>query len=163
MKQQKLKNNYESSDTKELQNLLIITAIITVLAVGLYFLTDKVLNKKSAPEANTAEFNYNICTVGMMFNRPYSEYYVFLFDSTSSLNSKYQALISTYEAKDDAIKMYYVDLSKKFNSPFVGETSNPKPTSASDVKIKGSALVLIKNGKASKYYESESDYEKVLS
>ena len=97
-----------------------------------------------------------------MFNRPYDEYYVFLYDLTSSSASQYQSLISNYEKKDNAKKIYFVDLSTKFNSPYVSDKSNKKPTKASEVQVKDSALVLIKNGKVSKYYESVTDYEKVL-
>ena len=61
-----------------------------------------------------------------------------------------------------AKKIYFVDLSTKFNSPYVSDKSNKKPTKASEVQVKDSALVLIKNGKVSKYYESVTDYEKVL-
>jgi hypothetical protein len=164
MKKKKLNSSYESNDTKEIKGLIIITLIISVLAVGLYFLTDKVLNKDTTTKTTTtAKINYDICTVGTMFSRPYSEYYVFLFDSTSDNNTQYQSLLSTYKAKDKAIKIYYVDLNNKFNSPYVSDNSNTKPTKASEVKIKGSALVLIKNGIVSKYYETTSDYEKVLS
>ena len=42
------------------------------------------------------------------------------------------------------------------------KTKSKKPTKASEVQVKDSALVLIKNGKVSKYYESVTDYEKVL-
>ena len=70
--------------------------------------------------------------------------------------------ISNYEKKDNAKKIYFVDLSTKFNSPYVSDKSNKKPTKASEVQVKDSALVLIKNGKVSKYYESVTDYEKVL-
>lgn len=162
MKQKRLKTQrYDSEDTKEIRNLIIIAIILIALAVGLYFLTDVILGKKKNNET-AVEFDYTECTVGTMFNRPYDEYYVFLFDSTSSSASQYQSLISNYEKKDNAKKIYFVDLSTKFNSEYVGEKSNKKPTKATEVKVKDSALVLIKNGKVSKYYESVTDYEKVL-
>lgn len=162
MKQKRLKTQrYDSEDTKEIRNLIIIAVILIALAVGLYFLTDAILGKKKNNETSV-EFDYTECTVGTMFNRPYDEYYVFLFDSTSSSASQYQSLISNYEKKDNAKKIYFVDLSTKFNSEYVGEKSNKKPTKATEVKVKDSALVLIKKGKVSKYYESVTDYEKVL-
>lgn len=164
MKQKKLKNNYESEDTKEVKSLIIITLIIAAIAVGLYFFTEKVLNKKSGEEQTTvAEFNNNICTVGTMFNRPEDKYYVFLFDSTSPENSQYQTLLSNYRSKDDSTKIYYVDLSKKFNSFALSDTSNKNPKNVDEVKINNNALIFIENKKVTKYYETTSDYEKVLS
>lgn len=162
MKQKRLKTQkYDSEDTKEIRNLIIIAVILIALAVGLYFLTDSILKKKTN-NTTKVEFDYTECTVGTMFNRPYDEYYVFLFDSTSTSASQYQSLISNYEKKENSKKIYFVDLSIKFNSPYVGEKSNKKPTKASEVQIKDSALILIKNSKVSKYYESVTDYEKVL-
>lgn len=164
MKQKKLKNNYESEDTKEVKSLIIITLIIAAIAVGLYFFTEKVLNKKSGEEQTTvAEFNNNICTVGTMFNRPEDKYYVFLFDSTRTENSQYQTLLSNYRSKDDSTKIYYVDLSKKFNSFALSDTSNKNPKNVDEVKINNNALIFIENKKVTKYYETTSDYEKVLS
>ena len=130
MKQKRLKTQrYDSEDTKEIRNLIIIAVILIALAVGLYFLTDTILSKKNK-DTSTVEFDYTECTVGTMFNRPYDEYYVFLYDSTSSSASQYQSLISNYEKKDNAKKIYFVDLSTKFNSPYVSDKSNKKPTKA---------------------------------
>ncbi len=52
MKQKRLKK-YESEDSSEIRNLIIITVIIALIATGLYFLTEKVLNKKE--NNNTSE------------------------------------------------------------------------------------------------------------
>jgi hypothetical protein len=166
MEQKKLKTiKNENQDVKEIRNLIIITVIVVGIALLLYFLTDKVVEKKKDTTTTTTsavKIDYDICTIGTMFNRPYTSYYVFLYDNTSEDASQYNTLLSNYKDKSDAIKIYYVDLSKKFNSGYVSDSSNKKPASASDVKIKGSALVLIKNGSVSKYYETTEEYEKVL-
>lgn len=163
MKQKKLKNGgYVNEDTKEIRNLIIITVVVIALALGLYFLTDKVLSKDTTSDTN-ADVDYTTCLIGNMFNRPYDEYYVFAFSSEDENASKYSSLISTYEKKDKALKIYKIDLDNNFNKSAVSDTSNKKPTNASDVKIKSSALIHIKNGKVVNYYESSSDYEKVLS
>lgn len=162
-KQKRLKNNgFENNDTKEIRNLLLITIGIILLAVGLYLLTDKVLSNKSTTEQTKTKIDYSICTVGTMFNRPYKSYYVFLYDGTGDKANQYKTLFDNYSSKEDAKKIYYVDLSNKFNSNYISEKSNKNPRNSSEVKIKESALILIKDGKVSKYYEKLSDYEKVL-
>ena len=161
IKQKRIKNGgYDNSDTKEIKNLILITLGIAALALGLYFLTDKVLNKET--DQTSVDFDYTTCTIGMMFNRPYSDYYVFAYDSTKEEASDYNTLILANEKKDDAKKVYFIDLSLKFNSDFVSDKSNTKPLTASEVKIKDSALIHIVDGKVANYYESVSDYEKVL-
>ena len=162
MKSQKLKKKkYESEDTKEIKSLILIIFGILIVIVGLYFLTTKALNKKEDTPSE-ANFNYSVATVGTMFNRPYDEYYVFLYSSKDSNATQYQALVSNYTSKEDAKKIYTVDLSKNTDDKYISETSNHNPTNPSEVKIKDSALVLIKNGKVDKYYETISEYEKVF-
>lgn len=160
--QKRLKNGgYVNEDTKEIKTLIIITIVVVLLAVGLYFLTDVVLDKKEN-SASEAVFNYDTCLIGNIFSRPYDEYYVFVYSSIDDDASTYDTLKTNYLKKDEAKKIYYVDLNNGFNSFAMSDSSNPKPTSALDVKINKSALMLIKNGKVSKYYENLEDYKKVL-
>lgn len=160
MKSKKLKSiNYESNDTKEIKSLIIITVVVVVIAVGLFFLTNYLNNKKTS---NNTKIDYDTCIVGNMFNRPYNEYYVFLYSSTDKNASTYKGLITSYKDKDDALKIFYVDMNDKFNAAYLSEASNKKPTDVNEVKIKESALILIKDGKVEKYYESLEDYKNTL-
>lgn len=161
MKNKKMKTvKYESEDTKEVKNLIFIILGIVIIIGGLYFLTARSLNRKNA--SVEAEFDYTVCTVGTMFNRPYDEYYVFLYSSENENASQYNSLASAYAKKEDALKIYTVDLNSNLDSKYLSEKSNTNPKNSSEVKVKDSALVLIKNGKVSAYYEKLSDYEKVL-
>ena len=153
---------YVSEDTKEISRLIFITLGIVGIALGLYFLTEKVVNKKKHTLTD-ADFDYSYATVGTMFNRPYEEYYVFLYDSTDTNASSYESLVSKYDAKEDSIKIYTVDLSENLDKKYLASESNTKPSNPNEVKIKESALILIKNGKVEKYYENVEDYQKVLS
>ncbi len=160
MKNKKMKSiKYESSDTKEVRNLIFIVLGIAVVLVGLYFLTARSIKRQN--NANIT-FDYNICTVGTMFNRPYEEYYVFLYGSDNEKASTYKSLATTYAKKEGALKIYTVDLNANLDNKYLSDSSNTKPTKSSEVKIKDSALVHIKNGQVVNYYETASDYEKVL-
>lgn len=160
MKNKKIKaSKYESTDTKEIKSLIILTLVVIIIAVGLYFLTMFVNNKKTQSNTN---IDYEICLVGNMFNRPYDEYYVFLYSSLDSNAATYRGLITSYNEKEDSKKIYYVDLDDKFNKDYVADESNKNPGSVSDVKIKDSALILIKDGKVIKYMETLDDYKNTL-
>ena len=159
MKQKRLKK-YESEDSSEIRNLIIITVIIALIATGLYFLTEKVLNKKENNNTSEVTFNYDEATIGTMFNRPYDEYYAFIYDSKDDNSAVYNNIVKTYRAKDNAKKLYFIDLNDGLNKIAVSDTTNKKPASSEEVKVNGSALYLIKNGKViSAYTES---YDKVL-
>ena len=106
MKQKRLKK-YESEDSSEIRNLIIITVIIALIATGLYFLTEKVLNKKENNNTSEVTFNYDEATIGTMFNRPYDEYYAFIYDSTDDNSAVYNNIVKTYRAKDNAKNVIY--------------------------------------------------------
>lgn len=159
MKQKKLKN-YQSEDTSEIRNLIIITLVIALIATGLYFLTEKVLNKKENENTTEVTFNYDEATIGTIFNRPYDEYYVFIYKSDDDNAATYNNIVKTYRAKDDAKKLYYIDLKDGLNKIAEADTTNKKPTKSEDVKVNGSVLYLIKNGKVTSAYTE--NYDKVL-
>ncbi|MDD4187265.1 MAG: hypothetical protein PHX04_00610 [Bacilli bacterium] len=162
MKNKKLKSR-ASEDTKEIKTLIIITLIIIVVSLGLYFLSDSLNNKKNKDDITEAVINYKEITIGTIFTRPYKEYYIFAYKNDDDNAYTFDNLLATYEAKENHQKIYYVDLAKKFNNFVLSEEANKKPTKSSEVKIKDYALILIKDGKVSKYYEKISEIEKVLS
>ena len=139
---------------------IIILIVVVIVAVGFYFLTDKFVEpvKEEAPSVN---IDYDIATVGTMFNRPYDEYYVLLYDSESLEAAYYNTLFSRYSTANKN-KIYYVDLSLKENSKYVKDSSNKNLTSASDASFVGPTLVSIKNGKITKYLETKEDIKAEL-
>lgn len=160
MKKNKIKAaKYESNDTKEIKGLIIITLIVILIIIGLFFLTNFITNKK---DSSSLEFNYDTCLVGTMFNRPYDNYYVFLYSSKDLNASTYRGLITNYSDKDSSKKVYYVDLDDYFNKAYLAEESNKNAIGIDDLKIKDSALVYINDGKIVKYYETLEEYKNVL-
>lgn len=161
MKNKRIKNSkYESNDTKEIKSLIVITLVVVLIVIGVYFLTDMINTKDGNSDVS---INYDTCLVGNMFNRPYSEYYVFLYSSLDDNASTYQGLITSYVDEEDSLKIYYVDMNDGFNKSYLSDKSNTKPVSVDDVSIKDSALIKIKDGKVVNYYEKLDDYKKVLS
>lgn len=162
MKNNKIKDTrYESNDTREIKSLIVITLVVIFVVCGVYFFTDWINGRKSSDD--NVSIKYDSCLVGNMFNRPYDEYYVFLYSSLDDNASTYTGLITSYVDSDDSLKIYYVDMNDGFNSSYLGDKSNSKPSSVSEVSIKESALIKIKDGKVVKYYENLDDYKKILS
>lgn len=157
-----MNKNKINSDTNEIKNLLIITFIILAISVGLYFLTDKTLNKKKEEEKTPAEISYSEILVGTMFSRPYNEYYVLAYKQDDENADSLDDLFTKYDEKDEALKIYYIDLGNPFNASALSDTANKKPEKPEEVKIKDQALFLIKDGKVTKFYEKISDIEKAL-
>lgn len=153
----------QNPETNEIRTLLIITAVIILIVAGLYYVTDNSLSKKKAEEENkTAEINYGEIIIGNIFNLPAKEYYVLVYNQEADNAASYESVYNNYIGKEDALPIYEVDLSLKFNSGFVSEISNTKPTKASEIAIKEVALILIKNGKVINYFETLEEIEAAL-
>ncbi|MDD2410040.1 MAG: hypothetical protein PHD03_04925 [Bacilli bacterium] len=152
-----------NTDVSEIKTLLIIIAIIILVVIGLYYFTESSLNKKKAKEENKVpEISYKETILGNIFNLPLKEYYIIAYNKDADKASNYEKLYNTYSNKEVALPIYVVDLSLKFNSFSISEITNKKPNNASEVAIKEAALILIKDGKVSKYFESIEEMEMAL-
>ncbi len=156
-------NDVQVGTENDVKKFFIILVIITFAVVGLYFLTNKIVEKRES-DNNTTNTNitisYDTLNVGMIFNRPYDEYYVIAYDSTVSDAMYYSALITNYSKKDDAIKIFYCDLNKSLNESYKSKdgTSNPKATSVKELSFNVLTLLKIRNKKIVSYIE---DVEKI--
>ena len=153
-----IKKAYKGN-TKLIAGTVITSVLFLIIIIGLFFLTNFITNKK---DSSSLEFNYDTCLVGTMFNRPYDNYYVFLYSSKDLNASTYRGLITNYSDKDSSKKVYYVDLDDYFNKAYLAEESNKNAIGIDDLKIKDSALVYINDGKIVKYYETLEEYKNVL-
>lgn len=137
-----------SDDEKQIKSLIIIFIVVVLICVGIYFLTDGMIKKESNKSLNNEEvkINYDIATVGTMFNRVESEYYVLLYSNEENgidLNST----LDKYRSSDDYIKTYYIDLDLKINSSANGEDTVKNPTNSKEVSVTVPTLYKIMDGK----------------
>lgn len=137
-----------SEDILKIRTLFIILVIVILVCVGIYFLTDTLIKRESSSNnvQNNVEISYDIATVGTMFNRIESEYFVLLYsnqDDGKDLNG----VLDSYRSSDEYVKTYYVDLDNKFNSSVLGDTLEKEPKNSSEVKVNGATLYKIKDSK----------------
>ena len=100
----------------------------------------------------------------MIFNRPYDEYYVIAYDSTLDDAMYYSTLITNYSKKEDAIKIYYCDLSKKVNESYKAKdgNGNSKATSVQELSFGDVTLLKIRNKKIVNYIENIDQIKSAL-
>lgn len=140
--------NTVSEDVAQVRTLIIIFIIVFMVSVGIYFLTDVMIKKESlsSNEIKEVEIDYDIATIGTMFNRIENEYYVLLYSNEED-GSKLNRVLDSYRSSDDYIKTYYVDLDKKINSIALGDKLVEEPKNSNEVKVTGPTLYKIKDGK----------------
>ena len=159
LKQKKVINE----DMTNIRNMLILLVIVIGVCVGLYFLTEYMINKDSNNTVTESEtiIDYDIATIGTMFNRIEEEYYVLLYSSEDN-GKDLDGILSTYRSSDDYIKTYYIDLDKKINEIAIDQETVRNPKSSNEVKVSGATLYKIKNGVVVNCYSGVEDITKVL-
>ena len=162
---QKGKYNYQTEEQKEMQKFFIVLVVLVLIILGVY-LGSKVLIKPDIKEYEytIGEINNEAISVGTLFSKKDSSYYVLAYDFNSSNAANYKNYASYYNNfSTKGIKIYYLDLSTVFNKPYyVSENSNPKATKINDLKMKDGTLLLIKDKKINKYFEGIDAISKEL-
>ena len=78
-------------------------------------------------------------------------------------DNTYADLISNYEAKDEHLSIYYVDLSNALNKSVISEEeSNKEAKSVEELKINGATLIKFTNNSISEYIEGEESISSYL-
>jgi uncharacterized protein YpmB len=146
--------------------VILLTLIACYLLIGI-FATKEISFKKDTESTETEEeteatIDNKTITAGQIFNQSDSSYYVVVYDFDSKITAL-STWISLYESSDDAISVYKVDSSKKFNSKYiVEEGSNTNPTSYDDLKMTSPTMLKIENGSVSEYIEGEDAIKAIL-
>ncbi len=159
----------QNEETKTMKQFLITLMIVIIGVVGIYLLTKYVVKKDNATNnsSNTEEKNYidpNTAIVGTMLNKSSDAYYVIIYDKTKDNATTYYSLVSTYKAKDKALKVYTVDLSNSLNKKYIAtdNKTNPKATNLEDLKLGEVTLLKVKNNKITEAYETTDAIKKAL-
>ena len=156
IKQRKVLNE----DMTNIRNMFIILVIVILVCLGLYFLTEKI-NKEELANNTDTKIDYDLATVGTMFNRIEDIYYVILYSKKEDGN-ELDKVLDSYRSSDDYIKTYYINLDEKINSQVLKDNLNNKPSNPSEVSITGPTLYKINNGIVVNCYSSIDEIKKVL-
>ena len=159
----------QNEETKTMKQFLITLIIVIIGVVGIYLLTKYVVKKDNATNnsSTTEEKNYidpNTAIVGTMLNKSSDAYYVIIYDKTKDNATTYYSLVSTYKAKEKALKVYTVDLSNSLNKKYIAtdNKTNPKATNLEDLKFGEVTLLKVKNNKITEAYETTDAIKKAL-
>ena len=122
----KNKRVYQTEEQKELVKFGIVLLILIAVILGIYFLSKALIKDEVKDyEYTTGSINNQISIVGTMLNEQSGEYYVLAYDPKGSNSNAYNTYAGYYSSnKEDALKIYYLDLTNIFNKDyFVTENS----------------------------------------
>lgn len=156
-----LNSNMYGSESKRIITCIIVVLVIFVVG---YFIT-KLILKNSITDYITKNnekttLQYDEILSGQSFDKKDTEYLVVFFHKEEG--SFYQTLISNYQAKEQHLPIYYVDLKNKMNQNCISKESNKNATSSKELKIKEPTLIKFKENKISEYIEGEDSITEYL-
>lgn len=152
----------KTSEQKEMGNFLVVIIVVLVCVGGIYFFTrafvTKDLFKKDTPRESVVEpgkIDYEVAIMGTIMNRADEEYYVVIYDSTSSYAFDMNKLVSNYTKAEKHLPVYVVDLSNKTMNGdgkyYDPNNISENPTSLEDLKVGDRTVIKIKKGKIDKF------------
>lgn len=157
-----------NEETKTIKQFIITLCIVIVIIVGIYFLTNKTVNKDASNNnEETKEIDYinpSMAIVGTMLNKDEEEYYVMVYDASDENSSDYARLVTNFKAKKEYVRTYMVDLSNPLNSKYKveeNENTNVISNKLNDLKFGKITVLSIKNGNIVKAYENVDAIKKV--
>ena len=158
------REKYYTEEQKEIMNFFKILTGLLIIIGGFYLLTRFVFNNKPVYKRtnNEGSIQYNYIYLGSLLNLADDEYYVLAVDSEDVSNTYILSLASTYRANNKKTPLYYADLSFELNKGFKADTSSFDASSVNTLKIKGTTLIKVKNGKITSFVEKESEIETLL-
>ena len=156
----KNKIKYQTEEQKEIVRFVIVILVV-LLSVGLIYLATRAFVTKdlfkakdeTAEVINPGKVNYDVAIMGEIFNRPYNEYYVAIYNKTDGKYiSDMSSMVYLYSNKEKHLHIYTVDLSNKMNEGYYDpENVNVSAQSLADMKVGDITLLRVKNGKITKY------------
>lgn len=154
------RNNYniDSIDGNSYKNIIVTVIVVLVIAVLFYLLTIYIINKPDKVRVTEGSISYEQISAGSTFSMSDKKYLVIFYNRDNS--GDITTAVSNYKSKDKALPIYYVDYNDAINASVTSkDSSNPKATKASELKVKNPTLIEISNGSISQYIEGE---EKVI-
>lgn len=148
-----------STDLKNSIKIIFFVALV----FGFFYLLTYVLvgdlsifDKKEEKQEVTIQ--YDEILAGSSFNMNASKYLVVYYDKSSDDADEIMSAIYTYEASLEPLTVYTVDLNNPLNQGVVSiDSSNKKPSKASELEIKGVTLIRFRDGKVREYIEGKDD------
>ena len=155
-----LNSNIYGSESKKIVTCILVVLVIFALV---YLLTNLILKKSVADyitkNNDKTTLQYDEILSGQSFDKKDSEYLVLFFNEEDTI---YQTLISNYQAKDEHLPIYYVNLKNRMNKNCVSNESNKDATTSSELKINGPTLIKFTNNEISDYIEGEEPITEYL-
>ncbi len=163
-KGKKIMRDLDKENSISLSKAIVVLLIVIFIVGAVYFVSAVVMGEISFKDkTEQKEIQYENILAGSTFKQHDKEYIVVYYDFEGDDQDTIDTAISSYKEKESAKAVYKVDLSLSQNKKYITDkTSNKNPKNAKELKIKGTTLVSIKDGKVNAYVESATKIKDYL-
>ncbi|MBR1718761.1 MAG: hypothetical protein IJ715_05780 [Bacilli bacterium] len=151
-------------NVKELLTFIIIILVVLVLFYGLTMLITNKKNSNDYTENNNSEsdtkIDYEKILAQNALSQKENSYYVFAYTNSDENVTTYNNDLISYKNKENALKVYYVELDNAFNKNNYAGESNFED---GKVIFKATTLLKVENGVLVEKYESKDEINSALS
>lgn len=151
-------------NVKELLTFIIIILVVLVLFYGLTMLITNKKNSNDYIENNNSEsdtkIDYEKILAQNALSQKENSYYVFAYTNSDENVTTYNNDLISYKNKENALKVYYVELDNAFNKNNYAGESNFED---GKVIFKATTLLKVENGVLVEKYESKDEINSALS
>lgn len=146
MKKKKEKTNLE---TDQMIKILFYTlAFLAFMYVMTAIITGEIKLGRKKDEPLPVTIQYEQILAGETFERPEAEYYVIFYKFSDAYASVIETVIANYKNKENAVKVYQIDLDNYFNISIydeLGATKNINTSNINELKVANYTLIKIQN------------------
>lgn len=165
----KQKKNYMDEEEKNIVSRFVMTIAIVLtslvvlyLFIGIFVTKTITFNKDKEEEEKSVTIDSSTILASQLFDQKDEEYYVLIYNPNEKVYDL-SSFISLYQSKEDAIKLYKVDSTKKFNADFIVEKdSNKTPSNYNELRIISPTLIKINSGSVTEYNEGFEEVKNVF-
>ena len=165
----KQKREYNDEEEKSFVNRFIMTIGIVLLSlvvlylfIGIFVTKTITFGKDKEEEKEEVTIDNSTILASQIFDQKEDEYYVLVYNPNDKVYDIEQ-FISIYQTKENAITLYKVDSSKKFNSKYIVEKdSNNNPTNIDELRIISPTLIKISSKNVTEYHEGFEEVKNVF-
>lgn len=154
-----------SSDTDEFNRMIKVLLVVVLALVAFYFVFAIARGEISFGEDEEEVQIQDVeILAGNTFSRNETEYYVMMYDFSSTDSSIYANLYEMYRNySSNSLKMYLVDLNKGFNTRYVTiDKKEVNISSIENLKVVNGTLVKVKEGAGVSYSIGKDEIKKTL-
>lgn len=142
--------------------VMLLLFVLTYFLIGVFYTKEIDFKSDDKEEKEEVSVDNSVIMLGQLLDQSKDEYYVLVYDFEDKVSSV-SSWLSVYEGSSDALDVYKVDSSKKFNSKYiVKENSNPAAKSVNDLKVISPTLIKVNKGNITEYIEGEDKIKEIF-